>query len=47
MAQRVHKQFQRLVNFLKAHPLTDQLLTSNGWLHFGPPRHFVRIGYYK
>ena len=46
------QQFQRLVNFLKAHPLTDQLLTGNGWLHiswnpFGPPRHFVRIGYYK
>lgn len=46
------QQFQHLVNFLKAHPLTDQLLTGNGWLHiswnpFGPPRHFVRIGYYK
>ena len=46
------QQFQRLVNFLKAHPLTDQLLTGNGWLHiswnpFGPPRHFVRIGYYN
>jgi hypothetical protein len=46
------QQFQRLVAFLKAHPLTDQLLTGNGWLHiswnpFGPPRHFVRIGYYK
>ena len=26
-------QFQRLVNFLKAHELTDQLLTGNGWLH--------------
>ena len=46
------QQFQRLVNFLKAHNLTDQLLTGNGWLHiswtpFGTPRHDVRIGYYK
>ncbi len=46
------QQFQRLVNFLKAHQLTDQLLTGNGWLHiswtpFGTPRHDVRIGYYK
>ena len=45
-------QFQRLVNFLQAHELTDQLLTGNGWLHiswnpFGIPRHYVRIGYYK
>ena len=45
-------QFQRLVAFLKAHALTDQLLTGNGWLHiswapFRPPRHYVRIGYYK
>ena len=45
-------QFQRLVDFLKAHKLTDQLLTGNGWLHiswkpFGIPRHYVRIGYYK
>ena len=44
--------FQRLVAFLKAQALTDQLLTGNGWLHiswspFTPPRHFVRIGYYK
>jgi hypothetical protein len=41
-----------LVDFLKTHNLTDQLLTGNGWLHiswtpFGPPRHDVRIGYYK
>jgi hypothetical protein len=41
-----------LVDFLKAHELTDQLLTGNGWLHiswtpFTNPRHFVRIGYYK
>ena len=45
-------QFQRLVTFLKAHALTDQLLTGHGWLHiswtsFGQPRHYVRIGYYK
>ena len=46
------QQFQRLVNFLKTNDLTDQLLTGNGWLHiswcpFSPPRHYVRIGYYK
>ena len=46
------KQFQHLVDFLKAHELTDQLLTGNGWLHiswtpFGIPRHYIRIGYYK
>ena len=46
------KQFQRLVDFLRASSYTDQLLTGNGWLHiswnpFAPPRHFVRIGYYK
>ena len=46
------RQFQRLVNFLRACEHTDQLLTGNGWLHiswspFSPPRHFVRIGYYK
>lgn len=46
------KQFQRLVDFLRRHDLTDQLLTGNGWLHIswkptGTPRHFVRIGYYK
>ena len=45
-------QFQHLVAFLKAHALTDQLLTGPGWLHiswapFRPPRHYVRIGYYK
>ena len=45
-------QFQRLVDFLKTHNLTDQLLTGYGWLHiswapFRPPRHDVRIGYYK
>ena len=43
--------FQRLVEFLKASPYTDQLLTGNGWLHiswnpFAQPRHFIRIGYY-
>ena len=46
------QQFQRLVAFLQAHELTDQLLTGNGWLHiswtpFGIPRHYIRIGYYK
>ena len=45
-------QFRCLVDFLKVHKLTDQLLTGNGWLHiswkpFGIPRHYVRIGYYK
>ena len=45
-------QFQRLVAFLKACELTDQLLTGPGWLHiswspFTPPRHFVRLDYYK
>ena len=45
-------QFQRLVDFLKAHDLTDQLLTGSGWLHvswspFATPRHYIRIGYYK
>jgi len=44
-------QFPRLVEFLRHHPLTDQLLTAPGWLHvswspFAPPRHYVRIGYY-
>ena len=46
------KQFQRLVDFLRASPYTDQLLTGNGWLHiswnpFGKPRNYVRVGYYK
>ena len=45
-------QVQCLVDFLKDHKLTDQLLTGNGWLHIswnplGIPRHYVRIGYYK
>ena len=45
-------QFQHLIDFLRASPYTDQLLTGNGWLHiswnpFGSPRHFVRLGYYK
>ena len=45
-------QFQPLVDFLRTHPLTDQLLTGKGWLHvswspFTTPRHQVRIGYYK
>ena len=46
------KQFQRLVDFLRACEHTDQLLTGNGWLHiswnpFGKPRNYVRVGYYK
>ena len=45
-------QFQRLVDFLKANVLTDQLLTGSTWLHlswtpFAPPRHYIRLGYYK
>ena len=44
-------QFQRLVDFLKAHALTDQLLTGSTWLHiswnpFAQPRHYIRLGYY-
>ena len=44
-------QFLLLVNFLKANPHTDQLLTADGWLHvswspFAPPRRYIRIGYY-
>ena len=46
------RQFQRLVDFLRHHALTDQLLTGSGWLHiswnpFALPRHFVRLEYYK
>jgi len=46
------RQFQRMVDFLRANEYTDQLLTGNGWLHiswcpFAAPRHYVRIGYYK
>ena len=46
------RQFQRLVDFLRTCPYTDQLLTGNGWLHiswapFATPRHYVRVGYYK
>jgi len=44
--------FQQLVEFLKRHPHTDQLLTGTGWLHISwspmtAPRHFIRLGYYK
>ena len=44
--------FQQLVEFLKRHPQTDQLLTGSGWLHISwspmpAPRHFIRLGYYK
>ena len=46
------RQFSRLVEFLRHHELTDQLLTGNGWMHiswnpFDKPRHYVRTGYYK
>ena len=46
------QQFQSLVDFLKSWEYTDQLLTGPGWLHvswspFRPPRHQIRIGYYK
>ena len=46
------QQFQRLVDFLRRHDLTDQLLTGPGWMHIswrplGIPRHDVRIGYYQ
>ena len=45
-------QFLRLVDFLKANVLTDQLLTGSTWLHlswnpFASPRHYIRLGYYK
>ena len=45
-------QFQRLVDFLRHHALTDQLLTGSTWLHiswnpFATPRHYIRLGYYK
>jgi hypothetical protein len=44
--------FQQLIDFLHHHPQTDQLLTGSGWLHISwspltPPRHFIRLGYYK
>ena len=44
--------FQSLVDFLKSWEYTDQLLTGSTWLHvswspFRPPRHQIRIGYYK
>ena len=46
------QQFQRLVDFLKTHGFTDQLLTASTWLHiswnpFAQPRRYIRIGYYK
>ena len=46
------RQFQRLVEFLRASPYTDQLLTGSRWLHvswapYAQPRHFVRLGYYR
>jgi hypothetical protein len=44
--------FWTLVEFLKKCEHTDQLLTGNGWLHiswtpFTPPRHYIRVGFYK
>ena len=47
------QQFQCLVDFLRTHPQTDQLLTArSGWLHVSwspstQPRHCSRIRYYK
>ena len=46
------RQFQRLVEFLRTSPHTDQLLTGTGWLHiswnpFAQPRHYISLGYYK
>ena len=46
------KQFAKLVEFLRSHALTDQLLSGSNWLHiswnpFTPPRNYIRIGYYK
>ena len=45
-------QFPALVDFFRNWEYTDQLLTASTWLHiswnpFSPPRHFIRIGYYK
>ena len=45
-------QFPVLVDFFRNWEYTDQLLTASNWLHiswspFSPPRHIVRIGYYK
>ncbi len=45
-------QFQKLIDYLRHHTLTDQLLTADSWLHiswnpFNAPRQYVRIGYYK
>ncbi len=45
-------QFWQLVEFLKICEHTDQLLTGNGWLHISwnplmPPRHYIRVDYYK
>ena len=46
------QQFATLVDFLMKWEYTDQLLTASTWLHlswnpFAPPRHYVRLGYYK
>lgn len=44
--------FQQLVDFFKSWQYTDQLLTGPGWLHiswnpFAPPRHYIRLSYYR
>ena len=44
--------FQQLVDFFKSCDFTDQLLTARGWLHiswnpFAPPRHFIRLNFYR
>ena len=44
--------FQELVDFFKSWEYTDQLLTASTWLHiswnpFTPPRHYIRMGFYK
>ena len=46
------KQFHLLIAFLRMNPHTDQLLTGPSWLHvswnpYAPPRHDIRIGYYR
>ena len=44
--------FQQLVDFFTSCDFTDQLLTARGWLHiswnpFAPPRHYIRLDYYR
>lgn len=45
-------QFPKLIELLRANRHVDQLLTGTTWLHvswnpWGPPRHDIRIGYYR